>query len=231
MIVREKEDCFVLFKQYDHSVVSGVFAAHWQEKPEPYASVHCAIQNHDIGWELLDHTVLWNEEMNEPYSFIDHPVEHKLPAYKRGIDLVESEDSYAGYLCSRHFASFFRMAKDEASILFLERENERQRRLKQTFTKQQQERLDVNFRLLQMCDDLSLFVCLNEPGENTFPWYRNGFKWDGTAINPVWKDPATLTFTPYPFTQSFEITIPYQLVNRQRHILQHDELTIQVVCH
>lgn len=228
MIVRKRGDQFVLFKQYDHSLVSGVFAAYWRERPEPYESVHYAIENHDIGWEQLDHTIVWNEEANEPYSFIDYPLPDKLPAYTYGIGLVEEKDAYAGYLCSRHFASFFRTAEDDESIRFVEGENERQRRLEQRFSQKETDRIGDNDHLLKMCDDLSLFVCLNEPGENTFPWFRDGFDWNGNTITPIWKDRFTLTFSPYPFTQTFEITLPYQLVNRERQAMQHTYLTVQI---
>lgn len=228
MIVRVQGDQFVLFKQHDHSRGSGVFAAYWQERPEPYESVHYAIENHDIGWNQLDHTILWNEETNRPFSFIDYPLAAKLPAYTSGIDLIERKGAYAGYLCSRHFVSFFRDSEDDESIRFVKNERKRQRRLKQSFTPHEKNKLADNYRLLKMCDDLSLFICLNEPGENTFPWFREGFNWNGNTITPIWKDRSTLTFSPYPFIQSFEIALPYQLVNRKRQVVQRTCLTIQI---
>lgn len=230
MIVREQDGYFVLFKQFDHCQVSGIFASHWREKPEPYQSVHYAIENHDIGWEQLDHTIAWDEQTNKPYSFSNYPLIEKLSAYQYGLNLVENKDPYAGYLCSQHYASFFRNAQDKESLHFRKSEMERQQRLKQTFTEHQLNRLNENYNLLKICDDLSLFICLNEPGQNTHPWYQNGFKRNGGRITPVWTDHSTLTMSPNPFTRPFDISIPYQLVSRERKLLGQNRLNIQVQC-
>jgi hypothetical protein len=41
------------------------------------------------------------------------------------------------------------------------------------------ENLGRNLELLRVCDVLSLFVCLNEPGGDAYPPYPRGFKFGG----------------------------------------------------
>ena len=113
MIVRERPDSFLLFGQHEHAMIAGEFARRWVEGPLPFESTVYAVANHDIAWRGLDREVLWNEERDRPYSFVDYPLQLKLPAQKKGIDLVEDHDPYAGCLCSMHYARF--LLDDERS--------------------------------------------------------------------------------------------------------------------
>ena len=121
MIVRKQGDRFVLFRQHDHALVSADFALRLK-RSTGYPSAVFAIAMHDVGWRPLDREVLWNEEEDRPYSFMDYPLGPKLPAYKAGIDRVAAEDPYAGCLCSMHYASFFEGDSDPAAIRFREEE-------------------------------------------------------------------------------------------------------------
>ena len=47
----------------------------------------------------------WDEKNNCPVSFYDYPLLPKLEAYTRGISKVVANDHYAGFLCSKHYAS------------------------------------------------------------------------------------------------------------------------------
>jgi hypothetical protein len=73
--------------------------------------------------------------------------------------------------------------------------------------------------LLQLCDDLSLFVCLNEPGRNDYPHYRGGFEFVGTRLEPVWEDERTLRLDPNPFSKYFGIEVPYLIFGKDRRSL------------
>ena len=126
MIVRERPDSFLLFEQHEHAIIAGEFALRWRERPRPFESTVYAIANHDVAWREADREVLWNEEKDRPYSFMDYPLDLKLPAQRRGIDLVADHDPYAGCLCSMHYARFLLDSERPEEVEFREGEVERQ---------------------------------------------------------------------------------------------------------
>jgi hypothetical protein len=229
MIVRRKGDHFVLIKQHDHALVSGEFAAHMSLDIEPLSKVLHAISNHDIGWEELDHTVLWNEDKQAPYSFEDYPLLPKLEAYTSGISRVEEVDPYAGFLCSKHYASFFDGAENPAARRFRRQEESRQNQLRRHFTPAEEQNLEVNFRLLQFCDDLSLAICLNEPGENSHPWYAGGIRFLGETYRWIWENERSLRLEPNLFVRPFVIEIPYRVADVHRQLVGQDVYRFEVV--
>ncbi len=230
MIVRERTGSYVLIKQHDHGLVSGEFARHWAGKPRPLESTLYAIANHDVGWQGLDATVRWNEESGKPYSFANYPIEPKLRAYEEGLNLLETRDPYAACLCSMHYAALVSGSEKGAEAGFLESEAGRQRRIKSTMTEEESSNLERNFRLLQLCDDLSLLVCLNEPGRNDHPWYKNGFEFEGVRLEPVWEDRHTLRIAPNPFSEPFGFVVPYMLVEKDGRTVGSDLLELRVTC-
>jgi hypothetical protein len=229
MIVRERPDSYVLIKQHDHGLASGEFARHWAEKPQPLEPTLYAIANHDRGWQDPDASARWNEESDKPYSFADYPTGPKLRAYKEGLDLLEAKNPYAACLCSMHYASFMRGSEDEAEVSFRESETKRQREIKNAMTREELDNLERNFRLLQLCDDLSLFVCLNEPGRNDHPWYKSGFEFEGTKLEPIWEDHHTLRLAPNPFSEPFDLTVPYTLIEKNGHPIGSSRLELRIV--
>ncbi len=229
MIVRERSDSYVLIKQHDHGLISGEFARHLTERPRPLEPTLYAIANHDIAWQELDEVVRWDDTTGRPYSFADYPVEPKIEAYREGLDFLETQDAYAACLCSMHYASFVRDAEGAAEVRFREEEDRRQERLRGTMSAQELENLERNFRLLQTCDDLSLFVCLIDPGRNDHPWYRNGFEFMGARFVPVWENRLTLRFDPNPFSGAFDLSIPYLTVGKDRRPLASGRLELRVV--
>jgi hypothetical protein len=214
MIVRERPNSYVLIMQHDHGLISGDFARHWAEKPRPLQPTLYAIANHDVGWQGPDASLLWNEESGKPYSFANYPMEPKLRAYKEGLNLLETRSPYAACLCSMHYAAFMSDPRNTAEVRFRESEIARQDRIKSAMTEEESDNLERNFRLLRLCDDLSLFVCLNEPGRNDHPWYENGFRFGEAKLEPVWEDRSTLRLDPNPFSEPFDIVLPYQIVGK-----------------
>ena len=228
MIVRERADSYILIKQHDHGLISGEFARHWAEEPQPLEPTLYAIANHDVGWQRLDASVRWNEESGKPYSFTDYPIESKLRAYKEGINLLEARSPYAACLCSMHYSSFLGGSEDE--VRFRESEAERRRRIKNALSREELDNLKRNFRLLQMCDNLSLFVCLNEPGRNDHPWYKKGVEFEGTRFEPIWEDHRTLRIDPNPFSEPFNLIVPYTLVEKGGQVIGGNRLELRVAC-
>lgn len=220
----------MLVEQHEHGLVSGEFARHWAESIWPREDALYAIDNHDVGWRELDETVRWNEETGRPYSFLDYPARPKLRAYTKGLDLVEARSPYAACLCSMHYGSFVRDARDEPEVSFRESEAERRRGIEAALSGEEIESLEYNFRLLQLCDDLSLFVCLNEPGRNDHPWYRDGFGFMGTRFRTAWEDERALRLDPNPFSGPFDIGVPYRIIGGDRRSLENGILELRVTC-
>ena len=140
---------------------------------------------------------------------------------------MAAEDAYAGCLCSIHYASFFEGTRRRSVS---GRRSWRQERLKAGMKSEERDGLNRDLRLLKFCDHLSLFVCLNEPGQNRFPWFREGLDYFGRRLLPVWESPRQLRFSPNPFREPFTVTIPYRVVNAAREPEEEGQLSIDVVC-
>lgn len=228
MIIRERPDSYVLIKQHEHGLISGEFARHWAEEPRPLRSTLYAVANHDVGWQTLDEVVRWDEGSGKPYSFTNYPRRPKLRAYKGGLDLLEARSPYAACLCSMHYAAL--VGELEEEIRFRESEAERRHRIESLITQEESSNLGRNFRLLRLCDDLSLFICLNEPGRNEHPWYENGFKFEDTRFEPVWEDHCTLRLYPNPFSGPFDLIVPYALIEKDGRHLGSNRFELRVTC-
>lgn len=233
MIVRERPDSFVLFEQHDHALVSGEFARYWADEIHPRESTVYAIASHDVAWRIPDSSVRWNGESGRPYSFVDYPPEPKLRAYRAGIDLLEFWDPYAACLCSMHYETLTRAfgggAEPETS--FVGFEVRRQEKLRAGMSGEETRNLDRNLGLLKLCDGLSLFVCLNEPGSTERPPpYPGGFGFDGEKFEPVWEDERTLKLRPNPFSEPFDFSIPYRVFAKDRRPLDSGRLELRVTC-
>ncbi len=231
MIVRERTDSFVLVKQHDHGLASGEFARRWAGEPRPLEPTLYAIAHHDVAWRGPDASVRWNEETGRPYSFADYPPEAKVRAYAEGLGWLEKRDPYAACLCSMHYETLVRrFGSSEAEKGFAEAESRRQERLRAGMTGEELENLGHNLDLLRLCDGLSLYICLNEPGNGGYPPpYPEGFELSGERFEPLWEDRRTLRLEPNPFSGDFELEIPYVTVGRDRRLLGSGLLELRVV--
>ena len=217
MIVRERQDSFLLFEQHEHALVSAVFARYWRDAPHPLESTLYAVANHDLAWRELDGRVIWDEERDRPFSFVRYPVELKLPAQRRGIQAVEGNDPYAACLCSMHYARFLTDATRPDEREFRDEERQRQERLRSQMSDDERDNLERNLHFLRLCDGLSLFICLNEPMEaDAPPPYPGGFEFDGQSYKTLWANESALRLDPNPFTEAFSIALPYREVGWDR---------------
>ncbi len=247
MIVRNQPDHFILIQQHDHALLSGTFAENWgghevPALPEPEQALVLAVRLHDIGWQGLDAAPFWNPEMQQPYSFIDQPLDRKLVHYRLGIDLVQQEDLYAALLCSLHYTSFFPPDRLEAlgpaASSFLEDERVRQGEIERALLESgrtiEWRRRHFDLNLLKLWDDLSLYACLNEPGAaktDEHPWYRDGFRAVQMAYRPAdingeisepvrllarWLDNKRIALSPFPLARALEVQLDYRRLSKKR---------------
>ncbi len=230
MIVREVSEGFVLIGQHDHGLVAGEIARHWAREPLPSPSTLYAIAQHDLGWRELDGTVLWNEEAGRPHDFIDYPAEPKVRAFAHALDVLEGRDPRAACLSSMHYTTLMQGSKNEAEVRFREAEERRQERLKGQISQESGEALDRDLRFLKLCDGLSLFLCLNEPGReasNPAP-YPDGLVFDGEEYVPEWADDRTLRMRPDPFSGPFEVGLPYRVIGRDGRGRREGRLELRI---
>ncbi|WP_163527955.1 DUF3891 family protein [Halobacillus ihumii] len=228
MIVQQQGNQFLMMKQHDHAQISGEFALQWKQKyllrSKLREEADWAIGQHDRAWIPLDESPMWNEEKQQPYTFIDYPLEEKLAAYQKGIEEVAAESRYAGMLCSLHYQSFFSKDSEDKHILaFIDHEERRREQLIEAMKMEVPKDLyHTHFERLQFCDDLSLYICMQEPGvskANELSWFKDGFRQSfdvaPNGIMPYWQDKEHVALDPFPFEKSFHVTIPYRIVQRK----------------
>lgn len=228
MIIREYTNEFVMIEQDHHAHLSGEIAANLKESLTPEKerrkSVEYAIYKHDYGWKLIDKQPFWNDQKQAPYTFVDFPVLPKIVFYKHGIEEVEKVDCYAGLLCSKHYARFLLDDTSKEAQVFVRQEQERQKRIIQSLTDFDQDAFNFHYGLLQLCDNLSLYMCLNEPGtpkEKEHPFFQKGIpipsSIDGLQqdkLNMRWEDEKTILTDELPFDRPLTITLQQKVVDK-----------------
>lgn len=231
MIILEREQSYLMVTQDDHAHISCDIARNCKEEyffdDTRTQEVMLAINEHDRGWIELDSSPVWNDKTEKPYSFIDYPLSLKITFYKKGLDEVEKMSKYAGLLCSLHYSSFIQDSSEPAVREFWTEEKQRQERvLKEMEMKgneKKQETLMYHLDLLKFCDYLSLFICLNEPGDNkgSHPFFRNGFPqlFSFVTDKPIvahWENQETVSLSFSPLKKELEIELPYRAVMKDQ---------------
>jgi hypothetical protein len=228
MIVYEDKTSFVMTDQHEHALLAEGFAQHWKQEQflgiDKRASVLYAIAQHDRAWIDVDESPLWNDEAQVPFTFIDFPNSLKLNFYKKGIDEIEEKNLYAALLCSIHYTQFFKeLANDKRIILFVNKELSRQKLLlKELNLYETDKNLVFHYNLLKFCDNISLFVCMQEAGakgDKVHSWFINGLTqpfsfFKEFTFHVEWKNEKEIMINPYPFTEEFNLSIPLRYVSK-----------------
>jgi hypothetical protein len=228
MIVQTDGDGLLLFRQTDHALLSGAFATAWGNDRTPAPprreQTLIAASRHDDGWAEWELSPKLRPD-GEPIDFIRVPVSDHAPLYKRGVDLAEAEDPFAGLVVSLHFDRLYTRPfhpgmdpridhlKDDALELAQQHvagERERQAKLLASMDDAAQRDADECWRLLQVWDRLSLLVCMNRIDrsvEQTLPPIASR---DGDVqLVARGTDDGDLLVDPYPFAEDpalFDIT-------------------------
>lgn len=218
MIVRPDGDGLLLFRQTDHALLSGAFAAAWGSDriPQPPRREHTlvAASRHDDGWAGWELAPKLRDD-GDPVDFIRVPVSDHAPLYKSGVDLVQAEDAFAGLVVSLHFDRLYTVPfhpgmdpridhlSGDALALATQHvtdERARQQQLLAGMDDAAQRDADECWRLLQVWDRLSLLVCMNRVDagvEQTMPPIATA---DGDLrITARGTDAGDLVLDPYPF--------------------------------
>ncbi len=231
MIIMEREQSYFMVTQNDHAKIAGVIAQNCKEDyfldRKQTKEVLLAIHEHDRGWIELDTSPVWNDQTEKPYSFIDYPIVLKISFYKKGLDEVEKMNKYAGLLCSLHYSSFIQDDSEPVVREFWNEEEQRQNQLLKELQivgdEDKNEALMYHLDLLKFCDYLSLYICLNEPGDNErkHPFFQNGFPqlFPFVTDKPIvahWKNHETVSLSFSPLKSELEVKLPYREVMKDQ---------------
>ncbi|GAK02477.1 hypothetical protein JCM19037_712 [Geomicrobium sp. JCM 19037] len=228
MIIREESEFWVVTTQHEHGGLSGHLASRWgdtnRRKQSDWQSVVIAAREHDRGWKEADHLPKWDAIHGQPHDFNSYPDEDKIALYRNGIEEVQLMDERAAYLVSRHLSAFFISIDTPRASAFIKGEQLRQSnmRIKTDTTIDQQ--------ILTMCDELSLYACLNRPGvqkKDEFPWFKNGFSsrftfLDDQIVQAHWHDERRIVLDPFPLLET--IRYPLHSFHLQKEIVFSDGL-------
>lgn len=224
MIVRESNDYFTMIKQHDHAIFCGDMARYLRDDyfidPAYKNDVILAINEHDRSWLRLDETPIWNDRTNTPFSFMDYPLHLKLPLYTLGINELEKMSSYATLISSLHYSSFkpIRDSVHPDCVYYINQESDRQRIIEQELVPDSNMVIQ-HLRMLQLLDEMSLYVCLNKPGatkEEEHPWYKEAF--GTTFLNQTfsakWVNVNEVSIAPFPFKCDFKANLIIKNVSK-----------------
>lgn len=224
MIVQETGGGLLLFRQTDHALLSGAFAAKWGSGALPHPpradATVVAAARHDDGWADWELAPKVDAE-GHPLDFIRIPVDEHVALYRHGIDLVCREDPFAGLVVSLHGERLYtrpfmpgldpRISRLEGRELqlaegYVDGERSRQSELLRDLGEDAPDEAEEAWRLLQVWDRMSLFVCmqpLEAAGEYTMPPVRGA---DGTDVRlTLWAEPPdAVVCDPYPFSEKPE---------------------------
>lgn len=252
MISKINQHSFTLTEQLHHSIVSGEMLSYWKyenlKQSSFYPSLHYAISMHDYGWQNFDKQPFWNDQSQQPYSFIDFPTMAKLVLYQHGIHQIEKENPYAALLCSRHYQNFFTEEESPAAKQFVRYEEKRQVRIKKKFPNFDEAKFLYHFGLMNLLDGISLFAAITEFEDGkkpSHPFFQDGLEIPEVLglidkhLTLVWLDEHTIGIAPFPFEKSFSCTFKQKELSRavivQNGFLEtyekqpYENFTIQIV--
>lgn len=231
VIVRETKTHFILIQQNDHARLSGeifnTFSKDLFHTIPKKVSVEYAIFNHDLGWNAVDKMPFWNDEIDKPYSFMNFPQIPKITFYREGIEKVSKVDAYAGLLCSRHYAHFILGGLDtEEARVFVQEEQERKEKYIRHFSDFDESVFEYHYGLLALCDNLSLYVCLNKPDKKSkknLQMFREGIPTppqlhetlDVDQIQLTYKNKNSIIINTPLLDKKIKFTVPYKAISKK----------------
>ncbi|MFC5282180.1 DUF3891 family protein [Pedobacter alpinus] len=229
MIFREDTDNYILITQHDHAYIAGELFSHLKKEiiaVEHYESFKFAIHQHDRAWIIPDSHPLFNDVTKKPFTFLDFPERLRLTFYKLGVDQVDQANSYAALLCSMHYCNLASISSSDNVKQFLDREKLRQKHLINKLKIPHTGLLEYQLKILKLCDDISLYICMNKPGatkEEEVAMFRKGFpeselfhKKLDLKVRAYYRDRNIIKFNSSPFEDDmFEIKVPLKRVSKK----------------
>ncbi len=208
--------------------------------PRPKADVLHGISSHDDGWAERDKKPLitragkpsaFGADLVGKYTaFEEIDLQDYLDVRGNALEVVAGRNPYAAILISMHTCNLLTAHADRTTIrpaelplldAFVARQWERQLELRAlcaasggySDTDLSTEMLQLHFRLLQACDNLSLLSCVDFDGPATLlhalPTRSGGFQ----TVNVTRAGPRKFRLDPYPFDEpALQFSIPARRV-------------------
>lgn len=189
MVNPYNETKLMLALQFDHSRVAGFFAAHWGneefDRPEPYASVVLAAQEHDIGWWEWEMKPSTLNDKGFPMDYHDGSFKFlgqlRLDFYRNAVDKVLQRDPYAAMLIAMHGVALMNAGygkydhppdrtADPRVRSYVDHQEELRKRLAIELSQSEDfrdytsnERIWTNYEYIEVFDQLAQYVCNRYP--------------------------------------------------------------------
>ncbi len=227
MIIRERDDAFVMIEQNHHATLSGQLYDHISqhiklEEEINHLAVREAIYLHDIGWSPFDLSPIWNDENARPYDFITYPNTIKTVLYQYGINKVAETNDYAALLCSEHYTRFLEKDSHPLSQQFVKKERKRQKALINSFSSFNQDTFLTHYEILQFFDNFSLYICLHEINatpDDIHYFFKRGIAlpalYGGGKLNLSWEE-QTILLDRTLFQESITIKLQQKVVSKRQ---------------
>ena len=263
MMVSEYDSSqLLLVLQIDHSGVAGYLAAHWGNdlisRPRPYASMVLAAQEHDNGWWEWEVKPATLNDDGYPLDYHDGTLKYvgdqRLSFNKRGVQRVVMLDPYAGLIVLMHNVGLlnagyggFKFLRDDTADPrvreYIHHEEGvrhdlldelRQSKVYAEFATDEQ--IAINFKLMEIFDQMAQFVCnhypLNRMGRRKRPTATLndapvpvGPNRDDTTLAIDFLDETSAIVHPYPFDKDpLPISFPARLVPKRKYSSTEDFL-------
>lgn len=229
MIVRETESHFICIEQDHHAHLSKQMIAQWKDyflQDDPLIdSVLFAVEQHDIGWHHFDRQPLWNDQTRQPYTFIDLPLLIKTVLYTNGVNIVEEKDPYAAALCSAHYTKFLQKYEIDEVKHYIKSEQLRRETILQLYPHIDKATFNRHLAFLQLADNMSLYICLHEPGnnKNIHRYFQRGIRIppsinrsDHSFIEANWQNNDTIYLNNIERTEPFSLTIHEKYIPKEK---------------
>jgi hypothetical protein len=241
MIVREEDGKLVIITQIVHADLSRQIAAHWGndsfEKPRPMADMVAAASSHDDGWWFWDDNPLLDPGTKRPYDFYKLPMTYELKIHQDTVDRVRDKEPYTRLMVSMHRSGLCyerygtekgweTRAKNQIHPEvkdFADRQEKWQEETKRVLSKDKRyhDHIDethvwTNYKLLEVWDRLSLFVCWNRVEAKLFPTPKEYGQRDVELVFTRSGD-RTVRIDPWPFDEeAFRVNLTtYVIKNRE----------------
>lgn len=189
MIVRPVPDGLLCIRQPDHAALAGTLAHAWGgafPRLRPREPVELAVRTHDDGWADLDEAPVRDPETGAPFTYRTIPTADAIGVADRSVARASEADPYAGWLVSRHFASFHeRSADPDARRWVVAQVGQRSELLSRAWPLVGREALhphvlEGNLDVLQLLDALSLALCEAWP------------EWESRGISAAYGEETTV---------------------------------------
>ena len=215
MIRREFSNGWVLFTQYDHSLLSGEIMKYWGNQTfsgignDP--GVIYAVTNHDHGWQEWDSNPRINPDNHYPASFIDMYPEEQHVIWSRCFENIPEQYSYSSALIALHFSTFnnsllSQNPGDKDLVDFKNKINSRVSGILNIDSGQIEsnlpDKVQRELKYIQIGDIISLTFC-NGWESVQIKDVPEGNSVNKTDLTLASKDGLNYTVSPYPFSKNY----------------------------